>query len=73
MNFADLLIVAQNFNKTLTESERAQLPTSFAAAWQLAQEDVAASETNNVPEPAVGMLLMSVLAAGLTRRRRSAT
>jgi autotransporter-associated beta strand protein len=71
VNFADLLIVAQNFNKTLTESEVAQLPTSFQAAWALAEADVAASQSNNVPEPAGGVIVMSALAAGLTRRRRS--
>jgi autotransporter-associated beta strand protein len=70
VNFADLLIVAQNFNKTLTVSEVAQLPTSFQAAWALAEADVAASQSNNVPEPAGGMIVMSALAAGIVRRKR---
>ncbi|MGA2233434.1 MAG: PEP-CTERM sorting domain-containing protein, partial [Tepidisphaeraceae bacterium] len=72
VNFADLLLVAQNFNKTLSSSQLSQLPGSFQAAWALAEADVAAAQTNNVPEPTGGILLMSALAAGLTRRRRRA-
>jgi autotransporter-associated beta strand protein len=70
VNFADLLLVAQNFNKSLSAGQLDQLPGSFAADWQLAQAEIQAGESNNVPEPA-GIGLLSVLAAALARRRRS--
>jgi autotransporter-associated beta strand protein len=69
VNFADLLLVAQNFNKQLSAGELDQLPGSFQAQWALAEAEVAAAQTNNVPEPAA----MSLLAAGsllLMRRAR---
>ncbi|MGA2233401.1 MAG: dockerin type I domain-containing protein, partial [Tepidisphaeraceae bacterium] len=69
VNFADLLLVAQNFNKTLTAGQLSQLPGSFAAAWDLAEADVEASHTNNVPEPTT-VSLMAIGAAGLLARRR---
>jgi hypothetical protein len=72
VNFADLLLLAQNFNKSLTSSELAQLPTSFAADWQLAEAEVQAGESNNVPDPGT-ISLLAVGAAGLMRRRRRVT
>jgi hypothetical protein len=69
VNFADLLLIAQNFNKQLTAGQLDQLPGSFAADWQLAEAEVAASQTNNVPEPA-GMGLLALMAATLTARLR---
>ncbi|MGA2230791.1 MAG: dockerin type I domain-containing protein, partial [Tepidisphaeraceae bacterium] len=71
VNFADLLLVAQNFNKSLSAGQLAQLPTSFAADWQLAQAEVQAGESNNVPEPAT-IGLLAVGATGLLARRRRA-
>jgi hypothetical protein len=72
VNFADLLLVAQNFNKKLAAGELEQLPGSFQAEWALAEADVAAAQTNNVPEPTE--LAIVAVAAGtlLTRRRRPA-
>jgi autotransporter-associated beta strand protein len=69
VNFADLLLIAQNFNKKLAAGQLDQLPGSFAADWQLAEAEVAASQTNNVPEPA-GMGLLALMAATLTARLR---
>ena len=69
VNFADLLLIAQNFNKALSTSQLAEVPGSFAADWQLAEAEVAASQTNNVPEPA-GMGLLALMAATLTARLR---
>ncbi|MGA2232345.1 MAG: dockerin type I domain-containing protein [Tepidisphaeraceae bacterium] len=69
VNFADLLLVAQNFNKRLSAGQLAQLPGSFAGAWDLALADVQAAQSDNVPEPAAAGLL-AVAAAGLLRRRR---
>ncbi|MGA2233827.1 MAG: dockerin type I domain-containing protein, partial [Tepidisphaeraceae bacterium] len=72
VNFADLLLVAQNFNKKLAAGELEQLPGSFQAEWALAQADVAAAQSNNVPEPtAITMLALSAFTL-LTRRRRPA-
>jgi autotransporter-associated beta strand protein len=68
VNFADLLLVAQNFNKTLGAGQLAQLPTSFAADWQLAQEEIAAAPTP-VPEPASAAILAGAASALLVRRR----
>ena len=57
------------FNKSLSAGQLDQLPGSFAADWQLAQAEVQAGESNNVPEP-VGLSLLSILAVALGRRRR---
>jgi hypothetical protein len=69
VNFADLLLVAQNFNKSLSAGQLDQLPGSFAADWQLAQAEIQAGESNNVPEPAT-FSLVAAAAAGLLLRRR---
>ena len=69
VNFADLLLIAQNFNKQLTAGQLDQLPGSFAADWQLAEAEVAASQTNNVPEPEAVSLLILAAAALLARKR----
>ncbi|MGA2233564.1 MAG: dockerin type I domain-containing protein, partial [Tepidisphaeraceae bacterium] len=68
VNFADLLLVAQNFNKTLSAGQLEQLPGSFDTAWALAEADVAASQSSNVPEPA-GIGLLAFGSAALVRRR----
>ncbi|MGA2230751.1 MAG: autotransporter-associated beta strand repeat-containing protein [Tepidisphaeraceae bacterium] len=71
VNFADLLLVAQNFNKTLGAGQLAQLPTSFAADWQLAEAEIAAAPTP-VPEPASAAIFAGAASALLMRRRRRA-
>ncbi|MGA2230225.1 MAG: autotransporter-associated beta strand repeat-containing protein, partial [Tepidisphaeraceae bacterium] len=68
VNFSDLLIVAQNFNKTLGSSELALLPSSFAADWQLADAEVNATRTSNVPDP--GAIAAPLLLAGALLARR---
>jgi hypothetical protein len=72
VNFSDLLLVAQNFNKTLSAGQLSQLPGSFSAAWALAELEVASAQSNNVPEPATATLMV-VAAGGLLARRRRRT
>jgi hypothetical protein len=64
-----LLLVAQNFNKTLSAGQLGQLPGSFQAAWALAEAEVAAGESDNVPEPA-GLAIITTGAIALLMRRR---
>jgi endonuclease/exonuclease/phosphatase family metal-dependent hydrolase len=68
VNFPDLLLVAQNYGKQLSTSQLAELPTSFAAQWQLAESEI---HDANVPEPAGTSLLVIGAGAFLTRRRRA--
>jgi autotransporter-associated beta strand protein len=69
VNFADLLLVAQNFNKHLSAGQLEQLPGSFSTEWNLALADVAAAQSNNVPEPGT-VSLMALGGFTLLRRRR---
>jgi hypothetical protein len=68
VNFPDLLLVAQNYGKQLSANQLAQLPSSFASQWQLAEAEIAAQPTA-VPEPATTSLL-AIGAFGLLARRR---
>ncbi|MGA2230640.1 MAG: dockerin type I domain-containing protein, partial [Tepidisphaeraceae bacterium] len=72
VNFADLLLVAQNFNQTLGAGQLEQLPGSFSAAWNLALADIRQTQSDNVPEPAMGAVLGVGAAGLLTYRRRRA-
>jgi fibronectin-binding autotransporter adhesin len=71
VNFADLLLVAQNFNKRLSAGQLEQLPGSFAADWNLALAELQATQSNNVPEPAMVSLLAAGAVGLLARRRRA--
>jgi hypothetical protein len=61
VNFADLVLLAQNYNRSLVSLD--SFSPEFAADWALAQ--------SLVPEPTSLTLVMASVAAMSTRRRRA--
>jgi hypothetical protein len=80
VNFSDLLILAQNYNKTgtatwqqgdFTQDKAVGFPDLLVLAQHYGQSNLTAPGLSEVPEPgAIGMIVLGALAA--VRRRRAA-